>query len=157
MTTSASPVGLLLVNLGTPDAPDVGSVKRYLAEFLSDPRVVDIPRAIWLPILYGFVLNTRPQKSAKLYASIWNEATGEGPLKTNTRLQAEKLGARIGSDGLLVDFALRYGSPSIASKIEALTSRGCERVVLLPLYPQYAASTTASVADAWRHRLAARP
>jgi ferrochelatase len=154
VTSAASPVGLLLVNLGTPDAPDAASVRRYLAQFLSDPRVVDIPRAIWLPILYGVILNTRPQRSAKLYASIWNNETGEGPLKTHTRRQAEKLAARAGAGALggktsvIVDYALRYGSPSIASQIDALVKQGCERVALLPLYPQYAASTTASVADA---------
>lgn len=151
MTSLASPVGLLLVNLGTPDAPDAASVKRYLAQFLSDPRVVDIPRALWLPILYGVILNTRPRRSAKLYASVWNNETGEGPLKTFTRLQAEKLSARAQTLGdtapVIVDYAMRYGSPSIASKIDALIKQGCERVVLLPLYPQYAASTTASVAD----------
>ncbi len=141
------PVGLLLVNLGTPDAPDPASVRRYLAQFLSDPRVVDIPRAIWLPILYGFVLRTRPEKSARLYQSVWNHEIGEGPLKTFTRLQAEKLAARIGSPRLIIDYALRYGSPSIAAQIDAMIAKGCERIALLPLYPQYAASTTASVAD----------
>lgn len=150
-TSQQTPVGLLLVNLGTPESPDAASVRRYLAQFLSDPRVVDIPRAIWLPILYGVILNTRPKRSAKLYASIWNKETGEGPLKTFTRLQAEKLSARAGalSAGapVVVDYALRYGSPSIASKIDALMKQGCERIALLPLYPQYAASTTASVAD----------
>lgn len=151
--TSASisreaPVGLLLVNLGTPDAPDVASVRRYLAEFLSDRRVVDLPRALWLPILYGVVLNTRPARSAKLYESIWNVDTGEGPLKTFTRQQAEKLQARIGDSRLIVDYALRYGAPSIAAQIESLTAKGCARIAVLPLYPQYASSTTGSAADA---------
>lgn len=148
MTSRDSPVGLLVVNLGTPEAPDVPAVKRYLAQFLSDPRVVDLPRALWLPILHGVILNTRPARSAKLYAAIWNHDTGEGPLKTFTRLQAEKLRARIGSPGLIVDYALRYGAPSIAAQIDALMAKGCERIALLPLYPQYAASTTASAADA---------
>ncbi len=148
MTARASPVGLIIVNLGTPDAPDAPAVKRYLAQFLSDPRVVDLPRALWLPILHGVVLNTRPARSAKLYASIWNKETGEGPLKTFTRLQAEKLRARIGSPRLIVDYALRYGAPSIAAQIDALMKQGCERIALLPLYPQYASSTTASAADA---------
>ncbi len=147
-TSTASPVGLLLVNLGTPDAPDVVAVRRYLAQFLSDPRVVDLPRALWLPILYGVVLNTRPARSAKLYESIWNSDTGEGPLKTFTRLQAEKLQARMGAKRLVVDYALRYGAPSIAARIDALTAQGCERIALLPLYPQYASSTTGSAADA---------
>lgn len=148
MTSRDSPIGLIIVNLGTPDAPDIPAVKRYLAQFLSDPRVVDLPRVLWLPILYGVILNTRPARSAKLYASIWNRDTGEGPLKTFTRLQAEKLRARIGSPRLIVDYALRYGSPAIAAQIDALMEQGCERIALLPLYPQYAASTTASVADA---------
>ncbi|TLG72224.1 ferrochelatase [Methylocystis sp. B8] len=148
MSSSDSPVGLLLVNLGTPEAPDIASVRRYLAQFLSDRRVVDLPRALWLPILYGVVLNTRPARSAKLYELIWNSDTGEGPLKTFTRLQAEKLQARMGSPRLIVDYALRYGSPSIATQIEALAAKNCERIALLPLYPQYASSTTGSAADA---------
>jgi ferrochelatase len=150
VTSLQSPVGLLLVNLGTPDAPDTASVRRYLAEFLSDPRVVDLPRPLWLPVLYGVVLNTRPKKSAHAYQSIWNHDIGEGPLKTITRQQAEALAARglAGNAPVVVDYALRYGSPSIASQIEALMAKGCERIVLLPLYPQYAASTNASVADA---------
>ena len=115
MSSNDSPVGLLLVNLGTPDSPDVAAVRRYLAQFLADPRVVDLPRALWLPILYGVVLNTRPARSAKLYESIWSRETGEGPLKMITRLQAEKLQARIGSPRLIVDYALRYGAPSIAT------------------------------------------
>lgn len=151
MTSRDTPVGLLLVNLGTPDAPDTASVRRYLAQFLSDPRVVDIPRALWLPILYGIILNTRPARSAKLYESIWNMETGEGPLKTITRLQAEKLAARMsapdGAPAVIVDYAMRYGAPSISAQIDALISKSCERIALLPLYPQYAASTTASVAD----------
>jgi ferrochelatase len=147
-TSKETPVGLLLVNLGTPEAPDVPAVRRYLAQFLSDPRVVDLPRALWLPILYGVVLNTRPARSAKLYQSIWNRETGEGPLKTYTRLQAEKLRARIGSPRLIVDYALRYGAPSIATQIDSQMAKGCERIALLPLYPQYASSTTGSVADA---------
>jgi ferrochelatase len=146
-----TPVGLLLVNLGTPDAPDVPAVRRYLAQFLSDPRVVDLPRFVWLPVLHGIVLNTRPKKSAHAYHSIWNHDLGEGPLKTITRLQAEKLAARAGALSgkapVIVDYALRYGSPSIPSQIDAMMGKGCERIVLLPLYPQYAASTNASVAD----------
>jgi ferrochelatase len=145
-----TPVGLLLVNLGTPDAPDVASVRRYLAQFLSDPRVVDLPRVLWLPVLYGVVLNTRPKKSAHAYETIWNHDIGEGPLKTITRRQAEKLAARAlpGKAPVIVDYALRYGSPTIAAQIDMLVAKGCERIVLLPLYPQYAASTNASVVDA---------
>lgn len=152
MTSRESPVGLLIVNLGTPDAPDVASVRRYLAQFLSDPRVVDLPRFVWLPILHGFVLETRPKKSARAYASIWNHDIGEGPLKTITRRQAEKLAAWAetlnGEAPLIVDYALRYGVPSISSRIDALIAKGCARIALLPLYPQYAASTNASAADA---------
>jgi ferrochelatase len=151
MTSSETPIGLLIVNLGTPDAPDVPAVRRYLAQFLSDPRVVDLPRFIWLPVLYGVVLNTRPKKSAHAYQSIWNLETGEGPLKTVTRLQAEKLAGWAatlkGKAPVIVDYALRYGSPSIPSRIDALMAKGCARIVILPLYPQYAASTNASVAD----------
>lgn len=151
--SSATPVGLLLVNLGTPDAPDVPAVRRYLAQFLSDPRVVDLPRALWLPVLHGVILNTRPKRSAKSYASIWNYETGEGPLKTITRRQAEKIRTRAQAGALgdaapvIVDYAFRYGTPSIPAQIDALMKEGCLRVALLPLYPQYAASTTASAAD----------
>ncbi|MGJ0394571.1 MAG: ferrochelatase [Methylocystis sp.] len=150
MSSLETPVGLLLVNLGTPDAPDVASVRRYLAQFLSDPRVVDLPRVLWLPVLYGVVLNTRPKKSAHAYETIWNHDIGEGPLKTITRRQAEKLAARAlpGKAPVIVDYALRYGSPTIAAQIDMLVAKGCERIVLLPLYPQYAASTNASVVDA---------
>jgi ferrochelatase len=151
------PVGLLLVNLGTPDAPDPPAVRRYLAQFLSDPRVVDLPRALWLPVLHGVILNTRPKRSAKAYQSVWNHDLGEGPLKTITRRQAEQLAARAdrlgGRAPVIVDYALRYGAPSIASRIDALMAQGCARIVLLPLYPQYAASTSASVADDAFHAL----
>jgi ferrochelatase len=151
------PVGLLLVNLGTPDAPDPPAVRRYLAQFLSDPRVVDLPRALWLPVLHGVILNTRPKRSAKAYQAIWNHDLGEGPLKTITRRQAEQLAARAdrlgGRAPVIVDYALRYGAPSIASRIDALMAQGCARIVLLPLYPQYAASTSASVADDAFHAL----
>ncbi len=157
MSSLQSPVGLLLVNLGTPDAPDPAAVRRYLAQFLSDPRVVDLPRALWLPVLHGVILNTRPKRSAKAYHAIWTHDLGEGPLKTFTRLQAEKLAARADALGgqapVIVDYALRYGAPSIASRIDALMAQGCERIVLLPLYPQYAASTSASVADDAFHAL----
>ncbi len=144
---SAAPIGLLLVNLGTPDAADVPSVRRFLAQFLSDPRVVEIPRFLWLPLLHGVILNTRPAKSAKAYARIWNSDTGEGPLRAITRMQAEKLGVLLGSAPIIVDYAMRYGAPSLSTGIEALCAKGCERVLVLPLYPQYAASTTATAFD----------
>lgn len=157
MSSLESPVGLLLVNLGTPDAPDPPAVRRYLAQFLSDPRVVDLPRALWLPVLHGVILNTRPKRSAKAYQAIWNHDLGEGPLKTITRRQAEQLAARAdrlgGRAPVIVDYALRYGAPSIASRFDALMAQGCARIVLLPLYPQYAASTSASVADDAFHAL----
>ncbi len=157
MSSLESPVGLLLVNLGTPDAPDPPAVRRYLAQFLADPRVVDLPRFLWLPVLHGVILNTRPKRSAKAYQAVWNHDLGEGPLKTITRRQAEQLAARAdhlgGRAPVIVDYALRYGSPSIASRIDALMAQGCARIVLLPLYPQYAASTSASVADDVFHAL----
>jgi len=146
--------GLLLVNLGTPDAPTPAAVRRYLAEFLSDPRVVEIPRAVWLPILYGLVLTLRPREAAARYASIWMP---EGsPLLAWSRRQSESLARELSGRGLGVEVALamRYGNPSMADSIGALRDAGCERILVLPLYPQYAASTTASVFDAVGERLA---
>lgn len=142
-------VGVLLVNLGTPEATDYWSMRRYLKEFLSDRRVVEVPRAIWWPILNGIVLTTRPAKRGRDYETIWNRERNEGPLKTITRSQAERLAERMGDvgDDLVVDWAMRYGNPSIASRLEALVARGCERILVVPLYPQYAAATTATVAD----------
>ncbi|MBG0808905.1 ferrochelatase [Methylosinus sp. H3A] len=144
---SASRIGLLLVNLGTPQGADYWSVRRYLREFLSDRRVVDLPPVLWRPILETFVLSFRPRRSARAYRSVWNMERDEGPLKTITRAQAEKLGARFTDPGVIVDFAMRYAGPSIGEKIDALRAKGCERILLFPLYPQYAASTTASVFD----------
>jgi len=139
---------VLLVNLGTPDAPTPQAVRRYLKQFLSDPRVIEIPRALWLPILHGFVLNTRPRKSAQKYASIWSS---EGsPLKVHTEKQARLLRGYFSSQvrvPLSVDFAMRYGEPSIQDMLARLKAEGCERVLVLPMYPQYAASTTASTLD----------
>ena len=135
---------VLLINLGTPDAPTPAAVRRYLRQFLSDPRVVEIPRAAWLPLLYGFVLITRPRQSARKYASIWSP---EGsPLRVHTQKQARLLGERLGPR-LRVEFAMRYGEPSIPGALARLIAEGHERVLLLPLYPQYAASTTASALD----------
>ncbi|PWB92549.1 ferrochelatase [Methylosinus sporium] len=144
---SASRIGLLLVNLGTPQGADYWSVRRYLREFLSDRRVVDLPPVLWRPILESFVLTFRPRRSARAYRSVWNEERDEGPLKTITRAQAEKLGARFAERNVIVDFAMRYAGPSIGEKIDALRANGCERILMFPLYPQYAASTTASVVD----------
>jgi len=137
-------IAVLLVNLGTPDAPTPRAVRRYLRQFLSDPRVVEIPRAVWLPILHGVVLTTRPTQSARKYASIW---TPEGsPLRVHTEKQARLLGERLGAE-TRVAFAMRYGEPSIPATLARLKSDGHDRVLLLPLYPQYAASTTASAFD----------
>ncbi len=137
-------VGLLVVNLGTPDAPDPGSVKRYLAEFLSDRRVVEIPPLVWQPILRGIILNTRPKKSAHAYRQVWTE---EGsPLAAITAQQARGLQQRLG-EGVLVRHAMRYGNPAIGEELQALMDEGCERVLLAPLYPQYSGATTATVVD----------
>lgn len=140
-------VGALLVNLGTPDEPTPGAVRRYLREFLSDRRVVDYPPALWALVLHGIILNTRPAKTAKAYSSIWMHEEGESPLRHYTRLQAEKVQTRLGAD-VVVDWAMRYGNPSIASRLAALKEAGCDRILVVPLYPQYSATTTATVCDA---------
>ncbi|PQA88364.1 ferrochelatase [Hyphococcus luteus] len=142
----AAKTGVLLVNLGTPDTPEAGAVRRYLREFLSDERIVDLPRAIWLPVLYGIILNVRPAATARNYAKIWRQESNESPLRYYTREQAEKLAASF--EGVNVDWAMRYGNPSIASRLDAMKADGCERILVIPLYPQYSATTTASVADA---------
>jgi ferrochelatase len=139
---------VLLVNLGTPDAPTPSAVRSYLAQFLSDRRVVEIPRIAWWPILHGIILNTRPAKSALKYAAIW---TPEGsPLRAHTAHQARLLSdtlAATGLGGVQLAWAMRYGQPSISSVLESLRTAGCRRILVLPLYPQYAASTTASTCD----------
>jgi len=141
-------VGVLLVNLGTPDGFDTASVRRYLKEFLSDTRIIEIPRLVWWPILNLVVLNTRPRRSAKKYASVWDERTNESPLRVVTRAQSEALAARMaGESKVVVDWAMRYGNPSIASRLEALQAQGCDRVLLVPLYPQYSATSTGTVCD----------
>lgn len=137
-------IGVLLVNLGTPDAPDAKSVKRYLAEFLSDPRVIEIPQIAWQPILRGIILNVRPKKSAHAYQQVWTDKGS--PLAAITAEQAEKLQPRLG-DGVLVDWAMRYGNPSIPDRLDAMMAAGCERILLAPLYPQYCGATTATVVD----------
>lgn len=137
-------IGLLLVNLGTPDLPEPGAVRIYLKQFLSDPRVVEIPRLIWQPILRGIILTTRPRKSAHAYKQVWS---GEGsPLAAITRRQAKALEGAFG-DEVIVDHAMRYGRPAIGERIAALKSRGCERILIAPLYPQYCAATTATAND----------
>ncbi|HEX5683680.1 MAG TPA: ferrochelatase [Ideonella sp.] len=143
-----SPIGVLLCNLGTPDAPTPAATRRYLAEFLGDPRVVEIPKVVWWPILHGVILRTRPAKSAKKYASIW---TPEGsPLAVWTDRQAKLLQGYLGERGcpVIVKPAMRYGNPSIASALDAFQAAGVRRVLVLPAYPQYSGATTASTFDA---------
>ena len=137
-------VGVLLVNLGTPDAADTRAVRRYLAEFLSDRRVVELPPLAWQPILRGVILPTRPKKSAHAYKQVWRE--DGSPLAAITREQATALADAFGP-GVTVDWAMRYGRPSIGDRIEALQSAGCTRILLAPLYPQYCAATTATAND----------
>ena len=139
---------ILLVNLGTPDAPTAQAVRRYLAQFLSDPRVIELPRAVWLPILHGIVLTTRPRQSARKYAQIWS--TDGSPLKVHTERQARLLADRLRTEirsPLGVEYAMRYGEPSIFRTLARLKSDGCDRILIVPMYPQYAASTTGSVFD----------
>ena len=137
-------IGVLLINLGTPDGPDPESVKRYLKQFLSDTRVVEIPPIVWQLILRGIILNTRPQKSAKAYQKIWTERGS--PLADITARQAEAMADRFGEQ-VLVDYAMRYGNPSIESRLMALMAEGCDRILVAPMYPQYCAATTATVFD----------
>ena len=142
---SAPRIGVLLINLGTPDAPDAGAVRRYLAEFLTDPRVIEIPKLLWQPILHGIILRTRPRKSAHAYRQVW---TDEGsPLAAITARQALALQQRVG-DRAMVEWAMRYGKPAIAAAVERMMAAGCTRILAAPLYPQYCAATTASAADA---------
>jgi ferrochelatase len=137
-------IGVLLINLGTPDAPEARAVRRYLAEFLSDPRVIEIPKFAWKPILHGVVLRTRPKKSAEAYNQIW---TNEGsPLRVIAHRQAEALRARM--PDVRVHYAMRYGHPGIAAAVEAMVAEGCTRILAAPLYPQYCAATTATANDA---------
>jgi ferrochelatase len=169
-------IGVLLVNLGSPQGTDYRSMRRYLAEFLSDRRVIELPRILWKPILHGPLLATRPQKSAEKYRAIWDEENDCSPLIAHTRQSAQKLQARMnegsgesaeseGSErnrkgeesegsGVMVEWAMRYGQPSIARKLDEMTQRGVERLLIFPLYPQYSATTTASVMDAVGEALA---
>jgi ferrochelatase len=141
-------VGVLLLNLGTPDGTDYRSMRRYLKEFLSDRRVIEVPRLLWWPLLNLIILTTRPGRKGKDYATIWNNEKNEGPLKTITRNQAERLAERLsGDDRIVVDFAMRYANPSTESRIQWLKDQGCNRILLVPLYPHYAAATTATAAD----------
>ena len=141
-------VGILLSNLGTPDATDYWSIRRYLAEFLSDERVIELPRWKWLPILYGIVLNTRPQKTGANYKTIWNNENDESPMRTICNAQTRRIAEAFSGNPLVsVELGMRYGNPSIASAVERLKAQGCDRIVFLPLYPQYSATTTATAND----------
>ena len=146
----AGRVGVLLLNLGTPDATDYRSMRRYLKEFLSDRRVIETSRLLWWPVLNLIILTKRPGPKGRDYASIWNRERDEGPLKTITREQAERLAAQLAAtagDRVVVDWAMRYGNPAIAERIRAMQDEGCERILLVPLYPQYSAATSATACD----------
>ncbi len=141
-------IGVLLVNLGTPDTADTRGVRVYLKEFLSDPRVIEDQGLLWKLVLNGIILRIRPARKARDYLKIWNTEKNESPLKTITRAQSDKLAAAISDhDHVVIDWAMRYGNPSIASRIGALTAQGCDRLLVVPLYPQYSAATTATVCD----------
>jgi len=152
-------IGVLLVNLGTPDSTSIPDIRRYLAEFLSDRRVIDVNPVLWKLILHGVILRTRPPKTAEAYRAIWLAETDESPLRYHTRATAEALQARLdpSAETVRVDWAMRYGNPAIRARMEALQDEGCDRILVLPLYPQYAASTTATVVDeVARHLLEVR-
>ena len=146
--TAAGRVGVLIVNLGTPEATSYWPMRRYLKEFLSDRRVVETNRLLWWVILNAIILTWRPRRSGHAYERIWNHELGESPLKTITRAQAEKLAQALArEDRVLVDWGMRYGSPPVGECLRALKDRGCDRILVFPLYPQYSAATTATVAD----------
>ena len=139
--------GILIVNLGTPDSTSWLDIRKYLKEFLSDKRVIEVNPLIWQVILNLFILTFRPSKTAKAYKEIWMNDKNMSPLRYYTESQAEKLSEKIGNEEIIIDFAMRYGNPSINSKIHQLQKQGCEKLIILPLYPQYAAATTATVCD----------
>ena len=139
--------GILLVNLGTPDSTSWWDVRKYLKEFLSDKRVIEINPVLWQIILNLVILNLRPSKTAKAYKEIWMEKSNESPLRFYTKEQTLKLKKKLSEESIVVDYAMRYGNPSIKSKLNKLRSEGCENIILFPLYPQYAAATTATVCD----------
>lgn len=144
---SAGQVGVLLVNLGTPDTADAKGVRVYLKEFLSDPRVIENQGLIWQLILNGIVLRVRPARKAKDYLKIWNNEQNESPLKTITRAQSDKLAVSIADKHVVVEWGMRYGNPSIKFGLDSLMAKGCDRILVVPLYPQYSASTSATVVD----------
>ena len=139
--------GVLIINLGTPDSTNWFDIRRYLKEFLSDRRVIEVNPFIWKIILNLFILTIRPSKTAHAYKKIWRTESNESPLLYYTRSQSNKLNKKIGNDKIIVDFAMRYGNPSIKSRLSKLKDNGCENIIILPLYPQYAAATTATVCD----------
>ena len=139
--------GVLLINLGTPDSTSWWDIRKYLKEFLSDRRVIEVNPILWKIILNLFILTFRPSKTAHAYKKILMRETNESPLLYFTRSQAKKLNNKIGNDKIIIDFAMRYGNPSIKSKLNFLRKAGCENIIILPLYPQYAAATTATVCD----------
>ncbi len=139
--------GVLIINLGTPDSTNWFDIRRYLKEFLSDRRVIEVNPFIWKIILNLFILTIRPSKTAHAYKKIWRKESNESPLLYYTRSQSNKLNKKIGNDKIIVDFAMRYGNPSIKSRLSKLKDNGCENIIILPLYPQYAAATTATVCD----------
>jgi ferrochelatase len=145
----AGSIGVLVVNLGTPDATDAASVRRYLREFLNDKRVIEQDTILWKIVLNAIILPLRPRRKGRDYEKIWNRERNESPLKTITRAQAEKLATALALRGkrVVVDWAMRYGNPSIRSRLAALVAQGCERILVAPLYPQYAAATSATVCD----------
>ena len=139
--------GVLLINLGTPDSTSWLDIRKYLKEFLSDNRVIEVNPIIWQIILNLFILTFRPSKTAKAYKEIWMKNENKSPLRFFTEMQTEKLNKKIGDEKIIVDFAMRYGNPSIKSKIESMHKNGCEKIIIFPLYPQYASPTTATVCD----------
>tara|TARA_S200000501_G_C20626382_1_gene656882 strand:+ start:239 stop:817 length:579 start_codon:yes stop_codon:yes gene_type:complete len=139
--------GVLIVNLGTPDSTNWFDIRKYLKEFLSDRRVIEVNPLIWQVILNVFILNFRPSKTAKAYKEIWMEKENISPLLYYTKKQSDKISKLISRENLIIDYAMRYGNPSIKTKIFRLHEIGCENLVILPLYPQYAAATTATVCD----------
>ncbi|MDD5274640.1 MAG: ferrochelatase [Methylovulum sp.] len=154
---SSEKTGVLLANLGSPTAPTTSAVRQFLRAFLGDPRVVNLPRFLWLPILHGVILPFRPRKSAKAYRKIWDDEKGS-PLTFFTRQLTEKIAGRLAGQGVLVDYAMRYGEPSIARQLRRFKEQGVNHIVVLPLYPQYSSTTTASIYDdlvnelnQWRH------
>ncbi len=156
---AAGGIGVLLANLGTPDATDAASVRRYLSEFLADKRVIEQDSLLWKLMLNGYILRFRPRRKGRDYDKIWNREKDESPLKTITRSQAEKLSSILAPLGrhVVVDWAMRYGNPSIASRLDAMAAKGCDRILLVPLYPQYCAATTATACDEVFARLPFRP